>query len=84
MISAASNPRIVYMFVSVFISFFLLISKPLSAEAPTNANDLSGKLSILESKISHLVSTQNQIVEKKSEIEKELATLRIWIRRNRS
>lgn len=68
-----------------FLIPLLAISFPLRAEDSSMVvRDVSQKLLILETKIDRLTSSQNQIVQKHADIQKELDNLRIWIRRNRS
>ena len=45
--------------------------------------DLNQKVALLQSKIERISASQDQVVQKNNEISKELADLRIWIRRNR-
>lgn len=46
--------------------------------------DLDQKITLLQSKIERLAASQERIIHKNNEISKELDSLRIWIRRNRS
>ena len=55
----------------------------MAEESSAVISDVSQKLSLLESKISRLKASQDQIVKKHEEIKEELHSLRIWIRRNR-
>ncbi|GEM_PF-6074775 len=45
--------------------------------------DVSQKLSLVESKLKQLSASQSQIIQKHEEINTELDSLRIWIRRHR-
>lgn len=53
------------------------------AEDSALIRDLNQKLSLLESKMTRVSNSQDEIIQKQSEIDKELANLRIWIRRHR-
>ena len=51
----------------------------LAQEAPGELGKVSQKLTALEEKVRNLKTAQTQIVQKQSEIKKELDSLRIWI-----
>ena len=67
------------------VIFFFLISKPLFAEeSSAESQQIEQKISLAETKLQHLQATQEKIFEKQAQIVEELASLKIWIRRNRS
>lgn len=63
---------------------FLFIPILLNAEESTTLlNNASQKLTLLESKVRQLGATQSQMIQKLDQIDQELDSLRIWIRRHR-
>lgn len=63
---------------------FLFIPILLNAEESTALlNNASQKLTLLESKVRQLGATQSQMIQKLDQIDQELDSLRIWIRRHR-
>ena len=70
---------LVLVMITAFSGFSLLAEEPRA-----ELRGVDQKLSTLESKLNRLNEVHEQILEKQSEIDKELENLRIWIRRNRS
>ncbi len=69
----------------LLLLIFLSLSPVLKAEESSPAlRDVSQKLLLLESKVSRLSASQEQIVQKHEQISQELDSLRIWIRRHRN
>lgn len=67
-----------------FLTFFLSAAVTVRAEDSNAAlKDASQKLVLLESKVSQLTASQSQVIQKLGQIDQELGSLRIWIRRNR-
>ncbi len=67
-----------------FLIAFLFVPVLLRAEESTVLRDANQKLALLESKISQLTASQSQVIQKLEQVNQELDSLRIWIRRNRN
>ena len=71
-------------FFGIFLFVFLSASGSARADDAAIANELTQKILFLESKISRLAVLQEQVLQKNTEINQELDTLKIWIRRHRN
>ena len=70
----------------LLIYLFMFLLFPASAFAQEESallRDLDQKLTRLEAKVNRLDAIGEQMIQKQSEIAKELDSLKIWIRRNR-
>ena len=73
--------------IHILFLFFIFLSMPSLLRAEDSSalvRDVSQKLTVLETKVSQLNTTQTQIIQKHEQIIKELDSLKIWIRRHRS
>ena len=76
--------RFFYFFNLLFV--IVLFSGSLSYAEESNAQwqDVERKLTVLETKVNRVKTAHAEIIQKQTEIKKELETLKIWIHRNRN